>query len=138
MQDRPTGTALHVRYSVCRSGSDLDLDLHTGGELKLHQGVHRLGVGLLDVKKPAVGVELELLTGLLVHEGGAVHGEDLLVGGKGNGAIHLSTGRLHGLDDLGRGLVHEHVVERLEFDSNFLAHIKSFFSFQYYSSSDGK
>ena len=61
MQDRPTGTALHVLYSVCRSGSDLDLDLHTGGELKLHQGVHRLGVGLLDVKQSAIGVELELL-----------------------------------------------------------------------------
>ena len=61
MQDRPPGTILHIRCFVCRLGSDLDLDLHTGGELKFHQGVHRLGVGILDVEKTTVRVELELL-----------------------------------------------------------------------------
>ncbi len=65
--------------------SDLDLDLDTGRKLKLHEGVNGLGVGVLDVEKPAVGVKLELLAGFLVDESRTVDGEDLLVGGKRNG-----------------------------------------------------
>ena len=115
--------------------SDLYFDVHTGGELELHEGVNGLGVAVLDVEKPAVRIELELLAGLLVHEGGAVYREDLLVGGKRNGTIHPCTGGLYGLDDLGCGLVHQHVVEGLEFNSDFLAHIAC--KYNNYSSSEG-
>ena len=80
--------------------SDLDLNLDTGRKLKLHEGVNGLGVGVLDVEKPAVGVKLELLAGLLVDESRTVDGEDLLVGGKRNGSVDLRTGGLHGINDL--------------------------------------
>ena len=110
MQGPPPGDDPACTYCA-RSGSDLDLDLHTGGELKLHQGVHRLGVGILDVKEPAIGIEFELLAGFLVDESRTVDSEDLLVGRERDGAVDLRTGRLHGLDDLACRLVDEHVVE---------------------------
>ena len=67
------------------ANSDLYFDVYAGGQLELHEGVNGFGVAVLDVEKPAVRIELELLAGLLVDEGGAVYREDLLVGGKGNG-----------------------------------------------------
>ncbi len=60
--------------------SHFDLYFYAGGQLEFHESVHGLGVALLDVEKPAVRIELELLAGLLVDEGRAVDGEDLLVG----------------------------------------------------------
>jgi len=67
--------------------SDLDLDLNSGRELELHQGVDGLRIGVVDVQKPAIGVEFKLLAGLLVDEGRAVDSEDLLVGGRGMGPL---------------------------------------------------
>ena len=66
--------------------SDLDLDLDAGGQLELHQSVNGLGVGIFDVEEPAIGIEFELLAGLLVDEGRTVDGEDLLVGRERDGA----------------------------------------------------
>ena len=43
--------------------------------------------------------------------------------GEGNGAANHSTGCLHGLHNLLGRLVDEIVVERFEFDANFLANI---------------
>ena len=81
--------------------SHFDLNLDTGGELELHEGVDSLGIAVIDVEEPAVGIKLKLLAGLLVNEGRAVDCEDLLVGGKRNGTVYLSTGSLHGVHDLG-------------------------------------
>ena len=72
-----------------------------------------------------VRIELELLAGLLVDEGRAVDGEDLLVGRERNRSIHLRACSFHRVDDLGGRLVDEHVIERLEFNSNFLTHINN-------------
>ena len=52
-------------------GLQLDLDLHAGGELQGHQGLHGLGGGLGDVDEPLVGPALELLPAVLVLVGGA-------------------------------------------------------------------
>ena len=103
--------------------SDFYFDIYTGGELELHEGIHRFGVAILYVEKPAVRIEPELLTSLLVYEGGAVYRKYLFVGGKGNRTIHLGACRLYGLDNLGGRLVYQHVVEGLEFNSDFLTHI---------------
>ena len=103
--------------------SHLDLNLYAGGQLELHEGVNGLGVAVLDVEKPAVRIELELLAGLLVDEGRAVDGEDLLVGRERNRSVHLRASSFHRVDDLSGGLVYQHVIERLEFNSNFLIHI---------------
>ena len=100
-----------------------------------HMLVDKSAAKIVDTVKPAVGIELKLLAGLLVDEGRAVYSEDLRIGGKGNGAIHLCAGRLHCVNDLCCGLVHEHMIERLEFNSDFLAHIKIFYLDSYSSSS---
>ena len=103
--------------------SDLDLNLYSGRELQLHQGIDGLCVGIVDVDEADIGVEFELLAALLVYEGGAVHSEDLLVGGKRNGTYNLCTRCLHCIYDLDCGLVHKHVIEGFKLDSDFLAHI---------------
>jgi hypothetical protein len=46
-------------FAFLRS-SELDLDIHAGGEIKLHQCVNRLRRGLDDVEQPLVGAHLEL------------------------------------------------------------------------------
>ena len=66
--------------------SELDLDLHTGGQLEIHQSLHRLGSGVLDVDQALVGAALELLTAVLVLVDGTKDGDDLLLGGQRDGA----------------------------------------------------
>ena len=44
----------------------LDLDLHTGGQIQSHQSLHGLGGGVGDVDQSLVGAALELLTAVLV------------------------------------------------------------------------
>ena len=56
----------------------LDLDLHTSGELQGHQGLHGLGGGLDDVDEALVGAALELLAGVLVLVNRAQDGDCLL------------------------------------------------------------
>src|ERR1700728_2960768 len=56
---------------------DLDLNVHAGGEVELHQRVHRLRSRFHDVQQAAVGPNLELLAAFLVDVGGAVDGETL-------------------------------------------------------------
>ena len=87
-------------HSEAGRRSHFDLDFNTRRKLELHESVNCLGVAVVDVKKPAVGIELELLAGLLVDESGTVDSEDLLVGGKRNGTIHLRASGLHGVHDL--------------------------------------
>src|SRR5699024_8630474 len=60
----------------------LDLDLHAGGKLQAHQGLHGLGGGLDDVDQPLVGAALELLAAVLVLVDGAQDGDDFLLGGQ--------------------------------------------------------
>ena len=57
----------------------LNLNLHAGGELQGHQGLHSLGGGLGDVDEPLVGPALELLPAVLVLVDGAQDGDDLLL-----------------------------------------------------------
>ena len=60
----------------------LDLDLHTGGQLQGHQGLHRLGGGLGDVDEALVGAALKLLAAVLVLVDGPQDGDDFLLGGQ--------------------------------------------------------
>ena len=58
-----------------------------------------------------------------IDEGRAVHGENLLVRRKGHRTADYGSRALHGLHDLLGRLIDEVVVERLQFDSNFLVHM---------------
>ena len=55
-------------FRVGSMTSDLDLNLDTGREFEFHEGVDSLRIGIVDVQKTDIGVEFELLAGLLVHE----------------------------------------------------------------------
>jgi len=60
----------------------LDLDLHTGGQIQSHQRLHGLGGGIGDVDQSLVGAALELLTAVLILVGSAQDGDDLFLGGQ--------------------------------------------------------
>ena len=65
-----------------------------------------------------MGAALELLTAVLVLVDGAQDGDDLGLGGQGDGAGDLGVRALGGLDDGLGGLVDELVVISLEADAD--------------------
>ena len=58
----------------------LELDLHTGGQIQGHQGLHGLGGGVGDVDQTLVGAALKLLAAVLILMGSPQDGDDLLLG----------------------------------------------------------
>src|SRR5436305_12423962 len=82
----PSITAPRRLRSMSLLAEGLDLDVHTGRQLELHQGVHRLAGGLEDVEEPLVGADLELLPRLLVDVRRAVHRVARDVRGERDGA----------------------------------------------------
>ena len=103
----------------------LDFHFHAAGKLELHEGVDDFGSGVVDVDQALVARKLELLAALLVDEGGAVYGEDALVGGQGYGAADYRADALHSLYDFLGAFVYERVVVRFEFDTDYGIHIVS-------------
>src|SRR5688500_4134316 len=76
-----------VRPLVAMIGaSDLDLDIHAGGEVELHQRVHGLRCGVDDIEQPPMRPDFELLAALLVHMRRAVDGEPADLRWQGNRA----------------------------------------------------
>src|SRR5215471_1060049 len=102
-------------------GSELDLDVDTGGEIELHQRVHRLRRRIDDVEQALVGAHLELLTALLVDVRRSVDRKLLDPGRQRDRAAHLRTGALGGRHDLARRRIEDAVIERLEPDPDILA-----------------
>ena len=62
--------------------SELDLDVHTGGQFESHQGLNGLGGGLGDIDQSLVGAALKLLAAVLIFVDGAQDGDDLFLGGQ--------------------------------------------------------
>src|SRR5512142_2452632 len=96
-----------MAFSVRLSGGgrapalrSLDLDVHSGGEVELHERVERLARRLEDVEEPLVRADLELLARLLVHVRAAEDGELVDPGGERDRPRDLGAGPLRGLDDL--------------------------------------
>ena len=56
----------------------LNLNLHAGGELQAHQGLHGLGRGLHHVDEALVNAALKLLAAVLILVDGPQDGDDLL------------------------------------------------------------
>ena len=100
----------------------LDFNLDAAGKFELHQCVDRLGVRTVDVDETLVGRNLKLLTALLVDEGRAVHRDDALTSGEGDGTAHDGTRCFDILHDFFGRLLNESVVVALELDTNFLTH----------------
>ena len=66
-----------------------------------------------------MGAALELLPAVLILVDGAKDGDDLLLGGQGDGAGDGGAGALGGLHDLFRALVDELMVISLQANANF-------------------
>src|SRR6266567_2245104 len=89
----------------------LDLDVHAGAQIELHQRIERLLRRLEDVEQALVGTNLELLARLLVDVRSAKDGVTRDVRGERDGPRHARAGALRGLDDVARRLVEELVIE---------------------------
>src|SRR5205085_4143235 len=93
---------------------ELDLDVDAGGEVELHQRVHRLRRRIDDVEEPLVRAHLELLAALLVDVWRTVDAKLLDPGRQRDRPAHLRAGALGGGHDLTRRRIEDAVVERLE------------------------
>src|SRR6201989_998381 len=100
---------------------ELDLDVDTGGQVELHQGVDGLRGRVDNVEKALVGAHLELLAALLVDVRRTVDGELLDAGGQRNRSANLGTGTFRRVHDLAGRRIEDTMVERLEPDANVLA-----------------
>src|SRR4029077_16539542 len=102
-------------------GSELDLDVDAGGEVELHQRVHRLRRRIDDVQEAFMRAHLELFAALLVDKRRAVHREFLDSRRQRNRATDLGAGALGRVHDLARRRIEDAVIERLEPDPDILA-----------------
>src|SRR5262249_5648908 len=101
--------------------SELDLDIHAGSEIELHQRIDRLRRRIDNVEQAFMGTHLKLLTALLVDVRRAVDGKLLDAGRQRNRPAHLCArafGRCH---DLAGRRVKNAVIEGLEPDPDILA-----------------
>ena len=73
---------------------ELDLDVHAGGQVELHQRVHGLRGGVDDVEHALVRADFELLARLLVDVRRAVDGECSIWVGSGIGPRTVAPVRL--------------------------------------------
>src|SRR6516225_5752784 len=123
----PTFCAITPERMVCfliflvAPGSELDLDVDAGGQIELHQRVHRLRGRIDDVEEALMRAHLELLAALLVDVRRPVDRELLDPGRQRNRAAHLRASALGGRPDLARRRIEDAVIERLEPDPDILA-----------------
>src|SRR3954447_693986 len=92
----------------------LDLDVHAGREVELHQRVDGLRGRVDNVEQALVGAHLELLAALLVDVRRTVDGELLDAGRQRNRSANLSTGTFRRVHDLAGRRIENSMVERLE------------------------
>src|SRR6266571_1273739 len=99
----------------------LDLYIDSGGQIELHQRVHRLVGGVDDVHEAKMRPDLELVARGLVRVRAAQHVEAFDARRQRHGALHDGPRALGRIHDLERRLVDQPVVERLQPDPDFLA-----------------
>src|SRR5712664_1735661 len=115
----PTLRPMSPSYAPCRA-LELDFNVHSGGQIQLHERVDSLGRGVHDVEQPLVGAHLELLARGLVDVGAPQHGPAVDDGREQHGARDARAGPPHGLDDLLDRPIEELMVVRLEADPDLL------------------
>ena len=115
----------HSPWETLRRSSNFDFNFNTRSQLQFHQSLDGLVVAVVDVDQTLVARQLKLLTALLVNERRAVYREDTLVRRQWNWTTYYGTRSLNGLNDLLCRLVNQVVVERLQFDTNFLRPVRN-------------
>src|SRR5579872_6226488 len=99
---------------------ELNLDVHAGREIELHQRVHGLRGRIDDVEHTLVRADFELFTGLLVDVRRAIDGETLNQRRQGDGTPDGGASSLGRIDDFACGMVQHAVIEGLEPDADIL------------------
>src|SRR5205085_5998321 len=97
-----------------------DLNVDAGGEIELHQRVHRLRRRLHDIEQPLVGSHLELLARLLVDVRRAVDGEFLNSRRQRDRTANESTRPARRVGDVAGGLIEHSMIERLQANPDVL------------------
>src|SRR5690348_8716700 len=100
--------------------TQLDLHVHAGGEVELHQRIHGLVVRIDDVQHALVGAGFVLVAGILVHVRRHQDGVALDLGRQRNRAAHLCTRALGRFHDLAGRLVDQAMVIGLQPDADVL------------------
>src|SRR5690606_6029679 len=98
----------------------LDLHVHAGSEVELHQRIHGLVVRIDDVHDALVGAHFVLVARVLVDVRRNQDRIALLLGRQRNRTAHLGAGTLRRLDDFAGRTVDQAVVERLQPDADLL------------------
>src|SRR5216683_6834035 len=104
--------------SRARLGAELDFDVHAGGEVELHQRVHRLRSRVDDIEHALVGADLELFARLLVDVRRAVDRELLNSGRQRDRPANLRTRPLGRADDLAGRRIEHSMIEGLQPNSD--------------------
>src|SRR5260221_7490585 len=100
---------------------ELDLDTDAGGEIELHQRVHRLRRRIDDVEHALMGPDLKLLARLLVDVRRTQNGEFLDLGRQRDRTAYARAGTLGRADDLAGRLVEHAMIVRPQADPDILA-----------------
>src|SRR5436309_12509481 len=100
----------------------LDLDVDARGELELHERIDGLRRRLENVEQPLVRPHLELLARLLIDVRRAEDRVARYLRRQRDRSRHSRAGALGRVDDLGRRLIEDAVVIRLESDADLFIH----------------
>src|SRR2546430_29619 len=115
--------------SICMAAFlGLDLDVHAGRQVELHERVQGLLGGIEDVEEPLVRADLELLARLLVHVRRAQDAVLVDLGGQRDGPRHLGARALGGVHDLARRLIEQPVIVGLETDADLRCQVRPLYS----------
>src|SRR4051794_6583146 len=102
------------------AGLELDLHVDAGGEVELHQRVHRLRRRVHDIQHALVRAHLELLARLLVDVRRAQHRESLEARRQRDRPTDLCARPLRRRDDFARRGVENSMIERLQANADVL------------------
>src|SRR3990167_1265774 len=114
--------ALRPMIPIVMSGpsAELDLDIDARRQLKFHEGVDGLVVGVDDIEYALVGAGLVLVAGVFIDVRRYQDGVAFDAGRQRDRAAHLGAGPLGCLDDFAGGTINEAMIVSLQPNSDFL------------------
>src|SRR5262249_55709303 len=113
----------------------LDLYIHTGGQIELHQSIYGLLCRLENVEKTLMRPNFELFARFFVYVRRAQNRVAILQGRQWNRPGNCSAGTLCRVDNVARRLVEDTVIVGLQSDANSFFH---FLIFLFYPLSEAR
>ncbi len=103
----------------------LDLNIHAGCQIQLHQRINRLVSRIHNIHQTLVRTDLVLVTRILVDMRRNQYGKTLFLGGQRNWTPHLRTGALGCFNNFCRRLIDQTMIEGLQTDPDSLIAIST-------------